>query len=79
MTPTRAATTPMRFSTCTFPARGLASEDEGFDAVIIHGHTTDSGLYGLRSRLSIPTVGPGVMSYYVSVRSDGVCERHHGR
>ena len=37
---------------------GLKAEDEGFDAVCIDT-VSDSGLYALRSRLSIPVFGPG--------------------
>jgi allantoin racemase len=37
---------------------GVASEDEGFDAVCIDS-VSDSGLNALRSRLRIPVVGPG--------------------
>jgi allantoin racemase len=37
---------------------GLKAEDEGYDAVCIDT-VSDSGLYALRSRLSIPVIGPG--------------------
>jgi allantoin racemase len=37
---------------------GAAAEDEGYDAVCINS-MSDSGLSALRSRLSIPVVGPG--------------------
>ena len=37
---------------------GLKAEEEGFDAVCIET-VSDSGLYALRSRLSIPVFGPG--------------------
>jgi allantoin racemase len=37
---------------------GLAAEEEGFDAVCIDT-VSDSGLYALRSRLTIPVFGPG--------------------
>ena len=37
---------------------GLKAEEEGFDAVCIDT-VSDSGLYALRSRLSIPVFGPG--------------------
>ncbi|MEM1110676.1 MAG: aspartate/glutamate racemase family protein [Pseudomonadota bacterium] len=37
---------------------GLHAEDEGYDAVCINS-MSDSGLNALRSRLSIPVVGPG--------------------
>ena len=37
---------------------GLQAEEEGFDAVCIDT-VSDSGMYTLRSRLSIPVIGPG--------------------
>lgn len=37
---------------------GLKAEDEGYDAVCIDT-VSDSGMYALRSRLSIPVIGPG--------------------
>ena len=37
---------------------GLKAEEEGYDAVCIDT-VSDSGLYALRSRLSIPVIGPG--------------------
>ena len=37
---------------------GLKAEEEGYDAVCIDT-VSDSGLYALRSRLSIPVFGPG--------------------
>jgi allantoin racemase len=37
---------------------GLQAEEEGYDAVCIDT-VSDSGLYALRSRLSIPVIGPG--------------------
>jgi allantoin racemase len=37
---------------------GLKAEEEGFDAVCIDT-VSDSGLYALRSRLTIPVFGPG--------------------
>jgi allantoin racemase len=37
---------------------GLSAEEEGYDAVCINS-MSDSGLAALRSRLSIPVVGPG--------------------
>jgi allantoin racemase len=36
----------------------LSAEDEGYDAVVMDS-TSDSGIQVLRSRLSIPVVGPG--------------------
>src|SRR2546429_394179 len=45
---------------------GLRAEEEGFDAVIMDT-VSDSGLYALRSRLSIPVVGPGLVSYAVAI------------
>lgn len=44
---------------------GLRAEDEGYDAVVMDT-TSDSGLYALRSRLSIPVVGPSMVSYAVA-------------
>jgi allantoin racemase len=44
---------------------GLRSEDEGYDAVVMDT-VSDSGLYALRSRLSIPVIGPGLVSYAVA-------------
>jgi len=41
---------------------GLRSEEEGFDAVVIDT-VTDIGVNALRSRLSIPVVGPGQTAY----------------
>jgi allantoin racemase len=37
---------------------GLRAEEEGYDAVCIDT-VSDSGMYALRSRLSIPVIGPG--------------------
>lgn len=45
---------------------GLRAEDEGYDAVIMDT-VSDSGLYALRSRLSIPVIGPGLVSYVVAI------------
>jgi allantoin racemase len=45
---------------------GLRAEDEGFDAVVMDT-VSDSGLYALRSRLSIPVLGPGLVSYAVGI------------
>lgn len=45
---------------------GLRAEDEGYDAVIMDT-VSDSGLYALRSRLSIPVIGPGLVSYAVAI------------
>jgi allantoin racemase len=45
---------------------GLRAEDEGYDAVVIDT-VSDSGLYPLRSRLSIPVVGPGAVAYAVAM------------
>lgn len=44
---------------------GLRAEEEGFDAVVMDT-VSDSGLYPLRSRLSIPVIGPGSVSYAVA-------------
>jgi allantoin racemase len=43
---------------------GLRAEEEGYDAVLMDT-VSDSGLYALRSRLSIPVIGPGLVSYCV--------------
>ena len=45
---------------------GLRAEDEGFDAVVMDT-MSDSGLWALRSRLSIPVLGPGLVSYAVGI------------
>ena len=45
---------------------GLRAEDEGYDALIMDT-VSDSGLYALRSRLSIPVIGPGLVSYAVGI------------
>jgi allantoin racemase len=45
---------------------GLRAEEEGYDAVVMDT-VSDSGLYALRSRLSIPVVGPGLVSYAVAI------------
>ena len=44
---------------------GLRAEEEGYDAVIMDT-ASDSGMYGLRSRLTIPVIGPGLVSYAVA-------------
>ena len=41
------------------------AEEEGYDAVIMDT-VSDSGMYPLRSRLSIPVIGPGLVSYAVA-------------
>jgi allantoin racemase len=41
---------------------GLASEEEGYDAVVVDS-VTDVGVNALRSRLSIPVVGAGQAAY----------------
>ncbi len=45
---------------------GLRAEEEGYDAVIMDT-VSDSGLWALRSRLSIPVVGPGLVSFAVAI------------
>ena len=45
---------------------GLRAEDEGFDAVVMDT-VSDSGLSALRSRLKVPVLGPGLVSYAVAV------------
>lgn len=44
---------------------GLRAEEEGYDAVLMDT-VSDSGLQALRSRLSIPVLGPGLVSYAVA-------------
>jgi allantoin racemase len=44
---------------------GLRAEEEGYDAVVMDT-VSDSGLYALRSRLTIPVFGPGLVSYAVA-------------
>lgn len=44
---------------------GMSSEDEGYDAVVMDT-TSDSALYALRSRLTIPVLGPSLASYSVA-------------
>jgi allantoin racemase len=44
---------------------GLRAEDEGFDAVVVDT-VSDAGMYALRSRLSIPVVGPGLVGYFLA-------------
>lgn len=45
---------------------GLRAEDEGYDAVVMDT-VSDSGMYALRSRLQIPVIGPGLVSYLVGI------------
>jgi allantoin racemase len=45
---------------------GLRAEAEGYDAVVMDT-VSDSGLFALRSRLSIPVIGPGLVSYAVAI------------
>lgn len=44
---------------------GLKAEQEGYDAVCIDT-VSDSGMYGLRSRLKIPVLGPGLVSFHIA-------------
>lgn len=44
---------------------GQRAEEEGFDAVCIDT-ASDSGMLALRSRLSIPVVGPGLVACHVA-------------
>lgn len=44
---------------------GMRAEEEGFDAVCINT-VSDSGLYALRSRLSIPVLAPGMSSFHIA-------------
>ena len=48
----------------TFEA-GLKAEEEGYDAVCIDT-VSDSGLYPLRSRLSIPVIAPGMVAFHIA-------------
>ena len=43
---------------------GIKAEEEGYAAVCIDT-VSDSGLYALRSRLSIPVFAPGQIAYYI--------------
>ena len=45
---------------------GLRAQEEGYDAVIMDT-VSDSGLYALGSRLDIPVLGPGLVSYAVAI------------
>lgn len=45
---------------------GLRAEEEGFAAVVIDT-MSDSGLWALRSRLSIPVFGPGLVTYCAAI------------
>jgi Asp/Glu/hydantoin racemase len=45
---------------------GLRAEEEGYDAVVMDT-VSDSGLYALRSRLTVPVIGPGLVSYCVAM------------
>jgi allantoin racemase len=44
---------------------GLKAQDDGYDAVCIDT-VSDSGLYALRSRLTIPVLGPGQAAFHVA-------------
>ncbi len=44
---------------------GVRAEEEGFDAVCINT-VSDSGLYALRARLSIPVIAPGQSSFHIA-------------
>lgn len=44
---------------------GLSAERDGYDAICIDT-VSDSGMYGLRSRLSIPVIGPGQVAMHVA-------------
>lgn len=44
---------------------GLAAEEEGFDAVCVNS-MSDSGVAGLRSRLSIPVLGTAAPTYHLA-------------
>ena len=44
---------------------GIKSEEEGYDAVVMDT-VSDSGLAALRSRLTIPVLGPGLVQQHVA-------------
>jgi Asp/Glu/hydantoin racemase len=44
---------------------GIDAEEEGYDAVIMDS-VSDSGLHALRSRLTIPVMGPGLVAFAVA-------------
>jgi len=44
---------------------GLKAEEEGYAAVCIDT-VSDSGMYALRSRLSIPVLGPGQVAFHIA-------------
>ncbi len=44
---------------------GLLAEEEGYDAVVMDT-VSDSGLTVLRSRLSIPVIGPGQVAFHLA-------------
>ena len=45
---------------------GLTAEEEGFDALVMDT-VSDSGLGALRSRMTIPVIGPGLVAYNVAI------------
>jgi allantoin racemase len=45
---------------------GLRAEEEGYDALIMDT-VSDSGLWALRARLTIPVIGPGLVSYLIGI------------
>lgn len=45
---------------------GVKAEEEGYDAVCIDT-VSDSGLYALRSRLSIPVLAPGQVAFHTAM------------
>lgn len=45
---------------------GIKAEEEGYDAVCIDT-VSDSGMYALRSRLSIPVLGPGQIAFHTAM------------
>ncbi len=44
---------------------GLKAEEDGYDAICIDT-VSDSGMYALRSKLSIPVIGPGQASFHIA-------------
>lgn len=45
---------------------GLSAEDEGYDAVLVDT-VSDSGVSALRSRLTIPVIGPGAAAFATAI------------
>jgi len=45
---------------------GLRAEEEGYDAVVMDT-VSDSGLAAMRSRMTIPVIGPGLVAYATAI------------